>query len=99
MSIGGGTFNSLLASINQLKLLTNEEQEERIETDRDETEEEGVVEGGVATTGGLKAIENRLLISLYQNEFPLFIKKNLVSNVVVKLGKFNLNDNERDGLG
>ncbi|KAA1086767.1 hypothetical protein PGT21_011388 [Puccinia graminis f. sp. tritici] len=104
MSIGGGAFNSLLSSINRLQLLANEEQEDeqnddRIGTDRDGTEEEGVVEGGVASTGGLKAIENRLLISLYQNEFPLFIKKNLVSNVVVKLGKFNLNESDRDGLG
>jgi hypothetical protein len=72
--------------------LDAEENEDRI-SHYDEVEEKDV------EFGGLKAIENKLLISLYQNEFPLFLKKTLVSNVVVKLGKFNLNEQDRNGLG
>ncbi|PLW04978.1 hypothetical protein PCANC_27200 [Puccinia coronata f. sp. avenae] len=91
---GGGTGiqDRLLRSLTRFNLLLDaEENEDRI-SHYDEVEEKDV------EFGGLKAIENKLLISLYQNEFPLFLKKTLVSNVVVKLGKFNLNEQDRNGL-
>ncbi|WAQ91901.1 hypothetical protein PtA15_15A294 [Puccinia triticina] len=94
----GGIPSSLLKSINRLKLLENEEENDYGTATTDE-QAEMADEFDQPQGIGLKAVENRLLMSLYRNEFPLFIKQNLVSTVVVKLGKFNLNETDRDGLG
>ncbi|KNE90441.1 hypothetical protein PSTG_16108 [Puccinia striiformis f. sp. tritici PST-78] len=104
VSSNGGATTRLSNSINRLQVLSNEDQEndDTVTVDYDEfddEEEETHEQDRRPSYGGLKAIENRLLISLYRHEFPLFLKKTLVSNVIVKLGKFNLNENDRDGLG
>jgi len=91
--IGGEVQSRLLRSIKRLEVLADEEENDARITHYDDNEE------GDVELGGLKAIENRLLISLYQKEFPLFLKKTLVSNVTVKLGKFNLEENDRNGIG
>ncbi|PWN54058.1 hypothetical protein IE53DRAFT_383399 [Violaceomyces palustris] len=44
-------------------------------------------------------IQNHLLRDLYHNEFQRFIKKQLVEASKIRLGKIELDEGERDGLG
>lgn len=43
--------------------------------------------------------QRHLLNSLYHHEFQRFVKQQIVSQAQVRLGKFNLRDEDRDGLG
>ncbi|KAG0150047.1 hypothetical protein CROQUDRAFT_652713 [Cronartium quercuum f. sp. fusiforme G11] len=43
--------------------------------------------------------QRHLLNSLYHHEFQRFIKQQIVSQAQVRLGKFNLRDEDRNGLG
>ncbi|KAL8292443.1 hypothetical protein RQP46_001055 [Phenoliferia psychrophenolica] len=47
----------------------------------------------------LEGPEAHLLASLYQNQFQTYIRHKLVDTASVRLGKFNLSDSDRAGLG
>ncbi|CAH7685110.1 hypothetical protein BY996DRAFT_4592287, partial [Phakopsora pachyrhizi] len=47
----------------------------------------------------LLGVERDLLKSLFNNEFQSFLKHLVVSQVQVRLGKYNLSEDDKDGLG
>lgn len=53
----------------------------------------------VSINANFNSTQRVLLNSLYHFEFQRFIKQQIVSHAQVQLGKFNLRDEDRDGLG